>query len=141
MKPSLLQELLLYRYRYIIGYGLFVIMLFGILLTDVGSIPSGISTNEMVSSVQSNSLNPLKPQASDVINLPYHLLQKASIGLFGLSPLSIRIPSLLLAFLASIVLAFTLHQWFRKGIAILALLLGTISTPFITMGQTGNRND
>lgn len=137
MKSTLLRELTLYRYRYIISYGLFVIFLLALLLTDIGNIPNGISESEMRSSVSSNSLNPLAPRAADVINLPYHLMQKASIGLFGLSPLSIRLPSLVLAFVASIVLAFTLHQWFRRGIAILALLLATASEPFIAMARTG----
>lgn len=137
MKSTLLRELTLYRYRYIISYGLFIIFLLALLLADIGNIPNGISQSEMRSSVSSNSLNPLAPRAADVINLPYHFMQKLSIGLFGLSPLSIRLPSLILAFVASIVLAFTLHQWFRRGIAILALLLATASEPFITMARTG----
>jgi len=137
MKPSILRELLLYRYRYVVGYALFVVFLFGLLLVDIGNVPGGISQSEMTSSVSSNSLNPLAPLASDVINLPYHLLQKLSIGLFGLSPLSIRLPSLILAFIAAIVLAVTLNQWFRKGIAILTLLIGTASVPFISMGRIG----
>lgn len=137
MKSSVLREVLLYQYRYIIGYGLFIILLFGLLLTDINSVPAGISSNEMASSVASNSLNPLNPRVSDVVNLPYHLLQKLSIGLFGLSPLSIRLPSLVLAFGASIVLAVMLMQWFRKGVAMLALLLATTSVPFITMGRLG----
>lgn len=137
MKSTLLRELTLYRYRYIISYGLFVIFLLGLLLTDIGNIPNGISTSEMNASISSNSLNPLSPRAADVINLPYHLMQKLSIGLFGLSPFSIRLPSLILAFVASLVLAFTLHQWFRRGIAILALLLATASEPFIAMARTG----
>lgn len=137
MKPSLLQELTLYRYRYIIGYALFVVFLFGLLLTDITSVPYGVSRSEMQSSVASNSLNPLAARATDVINLPYHLLQKLSIGLFGLSPLTIRLPSLLLAFVAAIVLALTLNQWFRRGTAMLALLLATASVPFISMARTG----
>jgi len=137
MKSSILRELLLYRYRYVVGYALFVVFLFGILLIDIGNVPGGISQSEMASSVASNSLNPLSPLATDVINLPYHLLQKLSIGLVGLSPLGIRLPSLILAFIAAIVLAFTLNQWFRKGIAILTLLLGTASVPFISMGRSG----
>lgn len=137
MKSSVLREVLLYRYRYIIGYALFVLLIFGLLLTDITSVPNGVSSSEMRSSVASNSLNLLSPQAKDVINLPYHLLQKASISLFGLSPLTIRLPSLLLAFIASFVLALTLNLWFRKGIAMLTLLLGTSSVPFITMGRLG----
>ena len=137
MKPSLLQELTLYRYRYIIGYSLFVVFLIGLLLADISRIPYGISGSEMSSSVASNALNPLAARTSDVINLPYHLLQKLSIGLFGLSPLTIRLPSLILAFVAALFLAVTLNQWFRKGTAMLALLLAVTSVPFISMARTG----
>ncbi len=137
MKSSLLKELLLYRYRYIIGYVFFITLLLGLLLTDFGSIPQGISDGEMVSTVSSNSLNVLKPNAGDVINLPYHLLQKASVSVLGLSPLGIRLPSLILALAAGLVLALTLLQWFRKGVAMLALLVATASVPFITMGRVG----
>lgn len=137
MKSTVLREVLLYRYRYIIGYILFVVLLVALLLTDISSVPGGISLGEMESSIASNSLNPLAPLASDVINLPYHLLQKLSIGLFGLSPLSIRLPSLVLAFGASIVLAIMLNQWFRKGTATLTLLLAITSVPFLTMGRVG----
>lgn len=137
MKPSLLREITLYRYRYIVGYGLFVVFLFGLLLTDISRIPYGISSSEMASTVASNALNPIAPRAADVVNLPYHLLQKASVGLFGLSPLTIRLPSLILAFIAAIMLALTLNQWFRKGTAMLTLLLATASVPFIAMARTG----
>ena len=92
MKPSLFRELTLYRYRYAVGYGLFIVFLLGMLLTDIGSVPSGISDSEMRSAVASNALNPFIPHASDVISLPYHLLQKLSISLLGLSPFSIRLP-------------------------------------------------
>lgn len=137
MKPSLLREITLYRYRYLIGYGVFLIFLGVLLSIDLSRIPYGISDAEMASSVASNSLNPLSPRASDVINLPYHVLQKASIGLWGLSTLTIKLPSLVLAFIAAILLALTLNQWFRKGTAMLALLLATASVPFMSMARSG----
>ncbi len=137
MKPSLFRELTLYRYRYAVGYGLFIVFLLGMLLTDIGSVPSGISDSEMSSSVASNALNPFIPHASDVISLPYHLLQKLSISLLGLSPFSIRLPSLVLALAASGILAAMLALWFRRGVAILALLLATTSVAFISFGRTG----
>ena len=137
MNSSILKEIILYRYRYIIGFLFFIILLFGLLLTDFGSLPNGISNAEMTSTVSSNSLNILKPKAEDVIYLPYHLLQKASVSFLGLSPISIRLPSLILAIVSGIVLALTLLQWFRKGVAMLALLIATASVPFITMGRVG----
>lgn len=137
MKPSLLREITLYRYRYIVGYGLVVILLTVLLLTDISNVPSGIRDSEVASSIASNSLNPLSPRAADVINLPYHLLQKLSIGLFGLSPLTIRLPSIVLGFLACGLLAAALNLWFRKNIATVALLLAITSVPFISMARSG----
>lgn len=137
MKPSLLREITLYRYRYIVGYGLVAIFLAVLLLTDINSVPSGIRDGEVASSIASNSLNPLAPRAADVINLPYHLLQKLSIGLFGLSPLTIRLPSIVLGFVACGLLAAALNLWFRKNIATVALLLAITSVPFVAMARSG----
>lgn len=137
MKSSLLSELLLYRYRYVVGYILFGLFLIVVMFVDISRVPNGVSAAEMTSTVASNSINlrALKPQ--DVINLPYHLLQKASVSLFGLSPLAVRLPSLILIFIASGVLAATLVHWFRKGVAIIALLFAVTSVPFISFGRTG----
>ncbi|TXG76015.1 hypothetical protein E6P97_04370 [Patescibacteria group bacterium] len=137
MKPSLISELLLYRYRYAVGYILFAFFLAVIMFVDINRAPNGISGSEMASVVASNSINITALQPLDVVNLPYHLLQKASIESLGLSPLAIKLPSLLLIFLASGILAATLFHWFRKGIAIIALLFAVTSIPFITFGRTG----
>lgn len=137
MKMSLLRELTLYRYRYYIGYGLFIVFVLAFLFVDIARIPNGVSESEMRSAVASNSIDFENLKVSDVVNLPYHLLQKASIGFFGLSPLSIRLPSLVIALLSAAALAVTLHQWFRKNIAVLSLLIATTSVPFISMGRTG----
>lgn len=137
MKPSLLREITLYRYRYIIAYALLIILLGILLFTDISNVPGGIKQSEASSAVASNSLNPFSPKAADVINLPYRVLQKASIGLFGLSPLSIRLPSIILGFIACGLLIAALHLWFRKNIATVALLLTLTSVPFIAMSRSG----
>lgn len=137
MRPSLLQEITLYRYRYAVGYGLVVLLVLALLSIDISSIPYGLSDDEMKSAVISNSFNPLAPSATDVINLPYHLLQKASISLFGLSAFSVRLPSILLGLLAVITLGVTLNLWFRKNIAAMSLLIAASSAPFIAMARSG----
>lgn len=137
MKPSLLREITLYRYRYYIVYGLVILLLGLVLLTDIGNVPSGIKDTEAASVVASNSLNPFSPKAADVVSLPYHMLQKLSVGLFGLSPLTIRLPSIALGFIACGLLAITLNLWFRKNIATIALALAITSVPFIAMARSG----
>ncbi len=137
MKPSLLREITLYRYRYVITYGLVALLLGLVLLTDISSVPNGIKDTEAASVVASNSLNPFSPKSTDVVNLPYRALQKLSVGLFGLSPLTIRLPSVILGFIACGLLAIALNLWFRKNIATIALALAITSVPFIAMARSG----
>lgn len=137
MKSSFLRELTLYRFRYYIGYGLFAALLVLLLTVDVTTIPRGLSDAEMASAVASNRISFFSPQTADIINLPYHLAQKASIGLFGVTTLAIKLPSIILAFFAGAALAFMLSHWFSRNVAVVSSLLACASVPFITMGRTG----
>jgi hypothetical protein len=137
MKSSFLRELTLYRFRYYIGYGLFAALLVLILTVNVTSIPNGLTDAEMNSAVASNQISLTAPHTADIVNLPYHLAQKVSISLLGLTPLAIKLPSILLAFVTGVTLAFMLSHWFSRNVAVLASLLACTSVPFITMGRTG----
>ena len=137
MNSRFLRELTLYRYRYYIGYGLFIALLVAILTIDVTAIPRGLSDAEMNSAVASNQINPFSPHSTDIINLPYHLAQKASVSLLGLTPLAIKLPSIFLALGVGICLSFILSHWFSRNVAVLSSLLACTSVPFITMGRTG----
>lgn len=137
MKFRLIRELTLYRFRYYIGYGLFALLLVTILGLGVTTVPHGLTDAEMASAVASNQINLTNPRATDVVNLPYHLLQKASISLLGLTPFSIKLPSLLLAFSVGIGLAYMLRHWFGRNVAVLSTLLAGTSVPFMIMGRTG----
>ncbi len=137
MKASLLREMTLYRYRYAIAYGLFAVLLVTLLTIDISNVPYGIGNSEMNSAVASNSLNPLSPRIADIVNFPYHILQKASIGLFGLSTLSIRLPSVILGLAAGLVLAVMLNTWFRRNVAIISLMIASFSVPFISSARLG----
>jgi hypothetical protein len=140
MKISLLRELTLYRYRFIIGYGLCVVLVALMLFVDIASVPYGLKANEMSSAVASNSIDPFALKPTDIVNLPYYLLQKLSIFSLGLTTFSIRLPSILLACIGAVVLALTLNHWFKKNIALLTLLITTTSTAFIAMGRSGSAN-
>lgn len=137
MKFSFLRQITLYQYRYYIGYGLFILLLLSVLIVDIGTVPRGLSENEMASAVASNQINIFSPHTSDIVNLPYHLAQKASIGLLGLTPFAIKLPSVLLAFIVGVSLLFMLSHWFSQNVAVLSSLLASTSVPFITMGRTG----
>ena len=95
----------LYRWRYIIGYGVIALTVVGLLYVAFFYAPGGLSQGEMNSVVTSGNLSfkSLESfQPASIINLPYNLLQHTSLTLFGVNNLSIKLPSLLLGGLSAI---------------------------------------
>jgi len=137
LKSSFIREITLYRYRYIIGYGAFVIILFILLLFGLDAAPRGLSDGEMQAAVSSVNINILAPTSQNVIDAPYHLLQKASIQLLGLQPLSIKLPSVILGVATGIAMVVMLQRWFRRNVAIISAILIVTSTGFISIARLG----
>lgn len=132
----------LYRWRYILGYGLIGLTI-AVLLAIAGLyIPGGLSVGEQQSVVTSSalsfSLDSFDPSA--IINLPYHLLQRASIELFGLSPLAIKLPSLLLGLATAAGILILLRMWFRANVAIITTVLVVTTGQFLFVAQSGTEN-
>lgn len=129
----------LYRWRYVIGYTLISLMVIGLLVIAGLYIPGGLSQGEMKSVVTSDALSFSLSSfnAADIINLPYHLLQRASIELFGLSPLSIKLPSLILGLLSAVGMLLLLRMWFRQNVAVLTTILVITTGQFLFVAQSG----
>lgn len=130
-------ELFLYRWRFIIGYSLVGISLIGALFFVGNYLPGSISNQEMESVIKSSSLNLSSLNSADITNLPYHLLQHASITLFGVTNLSIKLPSLLLALLSIVGIIFILRRWFKPSVGILASLVAITTGQFLFIAQDG----
>lgn len=132
-------DYLLYRWRYILGYTLIGLVIAGLLVLAGLFIPGGLTQAEMNSVVNSASLNlswqDFDPQS--VINLPYYLLQMASLSLLGVSTLSIKLPSLILGALSATGLLLLLQMWFRRNVAILTTLLIMTTGQFLFIAQSG----
>lgn len=137
MKPRLLRELILYRFRYIIGYGAFFLLLGLSLLLYVDSIPHGLSQAEMDSAVTSMNLNPRAISPLNLVDVPYHALQKLSISFLGLTPFAIKLPSIIIAFGTGLCLVLMLRKWFRDNVAVISGLLAVTTVPFLSGGRTG----
>jgi hypothetical protein len=135
MKQSFLKQIVLYRYRYIIGYGLFLVILAVLLTTELTQVPSGLSTAEMQSAVNSAQLQPTLE--ARVIDLPYHLLQKASLYVFGLSVFAIKLPSVIFGILSGIGLMLLLRRWFKHNVSVISALLAVSASMFLIAGRTG----
>ncbi|HEX7483894.1 MAG TPA: hypothetical protein VF281_01950 [Candidatus Saccharimonadales bacterium] len=130
----------LYRWRYIIGYGVIGLTIVGLLLVAFLYAPGGLSENEMKTVVASGnlsltSLESFKP--TSIINLPYNLLQHASMALFGVNNLSIKLPSLILGGLSAVGMILLLQMWFRRNVAVLTTVLIITTGQFLFMAQNG----
>ncbi|MEO5950384.1 MAG: hypothetical protein ABIQ04_02960 [Candidatus Saccharimonadales bacterium] len=130
-------EFLLYRWRYILGYMLVGAVL-GILLILAGLYaPGGITTSEMSIAVRSSLVSYDHFDPSMIVNLPYSLLQKAIFSTFGVTLLSIKIPSLIIGFLSIFGLLPLFILWFRQNVAIITIGLIITTGQFLFIAQSG----
>lgn len=137
MKRNILSELLLYRYRYIIGYLLFVIVLVGALYISF-EIPGQLTVAEQKSAVTSATISLSNPSAKNIIDLPFHLLQKASLHFFDITNFGIKLPSLVIGALSAVGLLWLLRRWLlRDSVAILTICIFVSSRLFLSTNQEG----
>ncbi len=126
-----------YRWRYQIGYSLIGLLLIGMLLFAGLYVPSGISNDEIHAVIKSSSISLGDINSYAVTNLPFHLLQKLSINLFGVSNFSIKLPSLIIAFMSAIGLILLLDRWFKRNIAVLGSIIAITTGQFLFIAQSG----
>ena len=137
MKKITISKLFLYRHRFLIGYivlGLaFVALLFALPLFA----QNNLSEAEIESATSSYALSIDAPMNGDLVNLPYRILQKASIMIFGLNTYSIKLPSIVIGLLLGLLLILLLNRWFKNNVSLLASCLVILSTPFLFLAGSG----
>ena len=137
MKKFVISKLFLYRYRFYIGYTLlglaFAALLFVLPLYSM----RGLSDAEITSATSSYYLAPASIMEGDLVNLPYRLLQKYSIQIFGLTPYAIKLPSIIVGLLLGLLLILLLNRWFKSNVSLLASCLVVLSTPFLYLAGSG----
>lgn len=137
MKKIVISKLFLYKHRFVIGYvilGLaFVTLLFALPFVS----QTGLTDAEMNSAVESYRLNFDAPMSGDLVDLPYHMLQKLSISLFGLTAFSVKLPSIVVGLLLGLLLILLLNRWFKSNVSLLASCLVVLSTPFLFLAGSG----
>ncbi len=137
MSRLVISKLFLYRYRFVIGYiVLGLAFLFLIFFLPVIS-PSGLSDLERQSAVQSYNLHFSSVTSGDLVDLPYHILQKLSILSFGLTSYAIKLPSIIVGLALGFLLILLLNRWFKSNVALLASILTVLSTPFLYLAGSG----
>ena len=111
----------------------FVVLLF--LLPFIAQ--NGLSEAEMESATNSYYLDKNGILNGDLVDLPYRTLQKISIGLFGLTTFSIKLPSILIGLILGLLLILLLNRWFKSNVSLLASCLVVLSTPFLFLAGSG----
>lgn len=127
----------LYRWRYVIGYGLIGLFLAGLLVFAGFYLPGGLSEAEMRSVVRAANLSLSDPASLAITNLPYYAFQALIFSVFGVSMFTIKLPSLILALLSAIGLILLLRRWFKPNIAVLASLIAISTGQFLFIAQSG----
>ena len=135
--PQKITDFLLYRWRYRVGFLLICALGLTTFSAAVLLAPGGLSKHEMASAVTSTSLSFNSIAPSSIIDLPYHVLQWASIKLFGLTILSVKLPSFILGILVIIGVFGLLRYWYRRNVAIVTTILVIVSGQFIFIAQDG----
>lgn len=128
---------LVYRWRYILGYGSLVLLY--IIAVVVASLhtPGGLTSAEIASLAVTNDL---AAGNLAIVNLPWHLLQYASLSLFGVSIISIKLPSIVLSLASTIAIYFLLRRWFKPNITILSMLIMVTAGQIIFIAQLATPN-
>jgi hypothetical protein len=130
-------DYLLYRWRYVLGY-LFIIAVLTTLISFASLyVPGALREQEITASLKSGALSVHSLDPSMVIDLPYHILQRFSFMLFGISIVSIKLPSIILGVLTALGIFLLIRTWFRRNVAVLVTILAVTSAPFLLMVQDG----
>lgn len=130
-------DFLIYKWRYPIGYLFIAALLVIVVGIAVFTTPGGLRAGEMESTVKSAALSVESLDASMVINLPYHVLQRVTFMALGVSTITIKLPSLILGTLTIIGIFFLARIWFQRNVAVLTTILAATSTQFLFLVQDG----
>lgn len=137
MKKIIISKLFLYRYRFIIGYVVLGTAFMMLLFTLPLFAQNGLSEAEINSATSSYYLGKNGILNGDLVDVPYRLLQKFSITLFGLTPYAIKLPSIFVGLLFGFLLILLLNRWFKSNVSLLASCLIVLSTPFLFLAGSG----
>jgi hypothetical protein len=137
MKERSLKKFTFYRLRFWLGYFGIGLAFLGLIAFAVVYEPGGLNSAEETSALKSATLDFRTPTTLLVSDLPYHVLQKTSISLFGLSHISVKLPSALIAFITGIGFVLLMRRWFKPSVSVIVGGIAVASTVFVYLAQQG----
>ncbi len=120
-----------------IGYILLGLAFIVLLFTLPLIAQTGLAQAEMDSATSSYYLGKDGILNGDIVDLPYRVVQKFSIIIFGLSAYAIKLPSILAGLALGLMLILLLNRWFKSNVSLLASCLIVLSTPFLFLAGSG----
>ena len=133
-------EYTLYAKRYLLGYLVISALFVGILSIAAFYVPGALRQGEMQSALTSGALSMQSINPESVVNLPYYILQRLSFMGFGVTTLSIKLPSIILGVLTAIGIFALVRTWFRRNVAVIVTTIAITSTQFLFLLQDGTPN-
>ena len=127
----------LYRWRYLIGYTGIVIVIGIVIAIASMYVPGALRQGEVTSALISGNLSFKSMTPEMVIDLPYHILQRLSFMAFGVTTLSIKLPSIMLGVATALGIFLLVRTWFRRNVAVLTTIIATTTTQFLFLVQDG----
>ena len=137
MKKTAINRLFLYRHRFVIGYTLLAIIFFVFIFTLPLISPGGLSEAERQSVITSYNLHFSSITTGDLVDLPYHIVQKICILLFGMDMYTIKLPSIAMGIMTGFMIILLLNRWFRNNVALLASIITVLCIPFLYIAGSG----
>ena len=137
MKKIIISKLFLYRYRFVIGYLVLGLAFITLLLVLPVVAQYGLSQAEIDSATSSFNLSKEGIINGELVDLPYKVLQKASISIFGLTAYAIKLPSIIVGLMLGFLFILLLNRWFKSNVSLLASTLIILSTPFLFLAGSG----
>ncbi len=126
-----------YRWRYLIGYTGIIVAISAVIVIASLYVPGSLRGAEMSTAIASGKLSMQSISPQMVVDLPYHILQRVSFMLFGVTTLSIKLPSIVLGALSAVGIFLLVRTWFRRNVAVLTAILATTCTQFLFLVQDG----
>ena len=137
MKKAQISDFWFYKFRYQITYGILFAAYIAIILYTIFVAPTGLTPNEISSATKSANLNLSNIFSSQILDFPFHILQKASISVLGLSNFSIKLPAIIISIATVFAIIRLAHSWFERGTATLATIIAIASSQFFFFAQNG----
>lgn len=131
-------EYTLYAKRYLIGYVALIAGIAGLLAMAALFVPGQLRQGEIDSALVSGALSMQSIDPASVINLPYFIVQRLGFMAFGVSTLTIKLPSIILGVLTIIGVFVLIRTWFRRNVAVITTVIAASSTQFLFLLQDGS---